>query len=210
MATTSRGEDQARAEDTARAAARKLNSAERVTRREVEERLADLPAERAERVRAALSPAPPVPAERRLPETPSPLYGSWQEYLARTTEAERRAWCARKAKRANRERLMSGKPEDRLSTADVVAVLESAEGRGHYCGSLAVENRPSLPNGAPLPWEQVGRRIGSLAHVVARVTGGKNTPANLVWSCLWCNTWPSERKPGATDRGAVRPEQLRL
>lgn len=47
-------------------------------------------------------------------------------------------------------------------------------------------------------------RIGSLGHVVARFNGGANTPDNLAWSCLWCNTRPNERQPGATDRGAVQ------
>jgi len=36
------------------------------------------------------------------------------------------------------------------------------------------------------------------------VNGGMNTPDNLVWSCLWCNTWVIERTPGSTDRGAIR------
>ena len=34
--------------------------------------------------------------------TPPPQFKSWRHYLARTTEAERMAWCAEKAKRANR------------------------------------------------------------------------------------------------------------
>ncbi len=51
----------------------------------------------------------------------------------------------------------------------------------------------------PLPWETAGRRIGSLGHLTARVFGGDNTPGNLAWSCLWCNTWPQERTPSAAD-----------
>lgn len=64
-----------------------------------------------------------------------------------------------------------------------LAVLEAAKGRCESCGSLAVENRPSGPNGKPLPWAQVGRRIGSLGHRVARFNGGSNAPGNLrlVW-----------------------------
>jgi hypothetical protein len=110
---------------------------------------------------------------------------------------------------------MSGIPEHRLSTQDVLDVLEAAQGRCHWCGSLAVERRPSGPAGAPLPWADIGRRIGSLDHVLSLCDSGtwpapgladmagKNEPANLVWSCLWCNTWPSERVMGATDHGAI-------
>ena len=98
---------------------------------------------------------------------------------------------------------MSGQPGEKLGWQDVWSVLEAAQGRCMYCGSLAVEGRPSKPNGAPSPWEQVGRRVGSLAHITARVYGGTNTPDNLGWACLWCNTWPSERIPGSTDRGAI-------
>jgi hypothetical protein len=68
-----------------------------------------------------------------------------------------------------------------------------------YCGSLAVEHKPK---GAP--WGHVGRRIGSLDHLIARIHGGTNTLDNLGWCCLWCNTWTSERRTGATDHGAVQ------
>lgn len=93
---------------------------------------------------------------------------------------------------------MSGRPTERITADDVLAVLESAQGRCAHCGSLAVERRPSGQDGRPLPWEAVGRRIGSLGHLTARVFGGSNTSGNLAWSCLWCNTWPQERTPGAT------------
>lgn len=177
---------------------------ETVTRAELEARLAGLPEDEAAKVRAAVrvvrSPPPASPGQ----EAPDPIFVSWSDYLARTSEAERRAWCSRKARRANRERLMSGRPDERLGWQDVWLVLESAQGRCMYCGSLAVEGRPSQPNGAPAPWEPVGRRIGSLSHVVARGHGGTNTLENLGWACLWCNTWTSERIPGAADRGAIR------
>ena len=39
----------------------------------------------------------------------------------------------------------------------------------------------------------------------ARFNGGSNAPGNLTWACLWCNTWPSERRPGATDHGGIQP-----
>ncbi|GAA1030774.1 MULTISPECIES: HNH endonuclease [Amycolatopsis] len=133
----------------------------------------------------------------------APLYVSWGDYLARTTPQERRAWCQRKAKRSNRPRLMSNAAE-KLSVQDVVDVFEAAQGRCRYCGSLAVEGRPSTANGGPAPWEHIGRRIGSLDHPVSLVLGGRNHITNLAWSCLWCNTWPSLRLLGATDHGAVR------
>jgi hypothetical protein len=98
---------------------------------------------------------------------------------------------------------MSGRPEQRLTTDNVWRVLEAARGRCSYCGSLAVEGRPSAGNGAPTAWEQVGRRIGSLGHRLGRVNGGDNVPENLVWSCLWCNVWMEERTWGASDHGAI-------
>ena len=108
------------------------------------------------------------------------MYASWSAFLDATTPAERRRWCAMKVKTANRERLMSRLPQHRITVADVLAVLASARGRSaHICGSLAVQRRPSAANGAPLPWEHVGRRVGSLGHVVGRFHGGANTPDNL-------------------------------
>lgn len=53
--------------------------------------------------------------------------------------------------------------------------------------------------------QHVGRRIGSLGRRVPRFDGGDNTPGNLVWCCLWCNTWPNERVIGATDYGGLFP-----
>jgi hypothetical protein len=146
----------------------------------------------------------------------APRYESWTDFLSKTTEKERREWCASKRRVANRPKLMSGSAEYRLSTQDVVDVLEAAQGRCHWCCSLAVERRPSGPAGAPLPWADIGRRIGSLDHVLSlcdsgtwpapglAAMAGTNEPANLVWSCLWCNTWPSERVVGATDHGAIQ------
>lgn len=154
---------------------------------------------------------PHHPSERSVP-----LYRSWADFLARTSERERRTWYASKRRVANRGRLMSGRPEHVLSTQDVVDILDGAHGRCHWCGSLAVERRPSGPNGAPVAWADVGRRIGSLDHIVSLCdvgtwpapgltpTAGTNEPPNLVWSCLWCNTWPSERRAGADDHGAIR------
>src|SRR5258707_4186324 len=83
--------------------------------------------------------------------------------------------------------------------------MEAAQGRCAHCGALAVENRPSSPTGVPLPWAQVGRRIGSLEHVRWRYGGGGNDLSNLAWCCLWCNTWPKERRRGATDHGGYFP-----
>ena len=157
-----------------------------------------------EAVREALgayqTPGRPVPA------APPPKYTSWEDYLARTTATERRRWCAKKADKANSARLLSGKPETRLTADDVWRVLETAAGRCVHCGALAVEPRPTAPSGAPARWAQVGRRIGSLAHVRPRILGGANAAANLAWSCLWCNTWPEERVAGARDHGGIQPD----
>jgi hypothetical protein len=85
------------------------------------------------------------------------------------------------------------------------AGAKTARGRCVYCGSLAVEKRPSKPNGAPAPWAQIGRRIGSFEHCQWRARGGDNDLSNIAWACLWCNTWESERRKGATDHGGFHP-----
>jgi hypothetical protein len=167
---------------------------------------ATLPPGQAEKLLARARPAPRAPREPDNGlETPPPLYTSWYEYLAGTTAEERLRWCQAKAKTANRTRLMSGAPERPITATEVWDVLDAANGRCAHCGSLAVEPRPSGPNGRPEPWAHIGRRIGSLGHRLARFNGGTNDAANLCWSCLWCNTWPSERRPGATDRGGIHP-----
>jgi len=97
--------------------------------------------------------------------------------------------------------------EVRLKGSDIWGLIESAEGRCCYCNSLAIESRPSNPSsGAPLPWANVGRRIGSLEHVDPYSIDGRiNELSNLAWSCLWCNTWPKERRPNALDHGGHYP-----
>lgn len=167
--------------------------------------LAGLPPTEASKLHLHLEPAPPAPEpEPRSLWRPAPKYSSWDEFLRQTTAAERRRWCAQKAKKANAPRLMSGVPEQKVTAEDVLAILFAARGRCSHCDSLAVENRPSTPAGHPIAWAPVGRRIGSLGHDVARFHGGANATANLVWSCLWCNTWQQERTRGATDRGGIQ------
>ena len=152
-----------------------------------------------------------TPAEWQMPwastpDPPPPVFVSWEDYLARTSCAQRMKLCQSKARVANRARLMSSASAVKVRGQDVWQILKEAQGRCYHCGSLAVENRPSNPaDGAPLLWAQVGRRIGSLEHLQARVGGGDNDRKNLVWACLWCNTWKSERRPQATDHGGHHP-----
>lgn len=168
------------------------------TRRELLDAVSRLPADQARQIIARARPRPVRPPAA-VAEVPPPLYVTWEDYLARTTPAERRRWCATKAAKANRPRLMSGRPETMISADDVLVVLEKARGRCAHCESLAVERRP------PGAWGHVGRRIGSLGHRIARFNGGPNTPDNLDWCCMWCNTWPEERIKGATDHGGYFP-----
>ncbi len=161
--------------------------------------------------RLVLAPISTAPTRWQMPGAPvpeplPPTFISWADYLARTTPSERMRRCYAAAKKANRKRLLSAAPLTRLSGCDVWDVIEASKGRCTYCGSLAVENRPSHPvTGAPLPWAQVGRRIGSLEHNRSRIAGGDNNFDNLAWACLWCNTWPTERRPGAKDHGGLHP-----
>lgn len=141
-----------------------------------------------------------------LPDAPPPVFLSWGDYLARTTRSQRMARCYAAAKKTNRKRLLSVSPAFPIHGSDVWAVIEAARGRCVHCGSLAVDGRPSNPiTGAPLPWAQIGRRIGSLEHLTSRFSGGDNDRSNLAWSCLWCNTWETERRPLATDHGGYYP-----
>ena len=142
-----------------------------------------------------------------VPPPPPPQWRSWADWCTSTTVDQKRTWCTRKAKKANRGRLLAGSAERRVSAHDVWLVLEAAAGRCCYCGSLAVEQRPSGPTGQPIPWAAVGRRIGSLGHKVSRFDGGGNERENLAWTCLWCNTWQSERRSGATDHGGLFPHE---
>jgi hypothetical protein len=135
---------------------------------------------------------------------PATQFASWEDFLHRTTEAKRLR-CAKKAKVANRERLMSGRRDMLITSRGVLAVIGAARGRYAYCNSLAVEHRPSRSNGAPAPRAAVGRRVGSLGHVIGRIHGGSNAVDNLVWSCLWCNTWQEDRRLGATDHSGHFP-----
>lgn len=178
---------------------------EGATRAEILARLSqpDISEEKRERITSQLRPRGKPQADSGEPR-PDPKYISWEDFLANTTEKQRLEWCRKKAAKANSEKLMSGKPNMRVSGEDVLAILAAARGRCMNCKSLALENRPSSPSGKPLPWASVGRRIGSLGHKVARIHGGGNEPENLSWTCLWCNTWPEERWANAVDHGAVQ------
>lgn len=135
---------------------------------------------------------------------PPPVYTSWEDYVEQTPRKDLMLRCSQIASRANRPRLMSGRPATRVNGKTILAILTTTEGRCHHCGSLAVERRPSGVKGAPTSWEHVGRRIGSLDHIVAMVKGGTNELSNLAWSCLWCNRWRGERTMGATDHGGIQ------
>ena len=82
-------------------------------------------------------------------EIPPPVYESWSDYMQRATKKELRERCSQIAVRANRWRLMSGVPIERITGRDVWAVLDAARGRCGTCGSLAVERRPSRPEPGP-------------------------------------------------------------
>ena len=167
--------------------------------------LTTLPPGEAAEIRLQARPAPdcPPPEPPGLPR-PAPRFSSWDDFLMQTTRAERRRQCAQETAKANAPRLMSGVPARRVTADDVLAALTAAHGRCAHCCSLAVENRPSDPAGHPVAWAAVGRRVGLIGYQLARFHGGANAPANLVWSCLWCNTWQQERTPCATDRGGIQ------
>lgn len=137
-----------------------------------------------------------------VPDAPEPLYKSFDEFITKVPEHDIRKWCQSKAHKANRPRLMSGAPTYKITGQQVMDILFAARGRCCYCGSLCVEKAPTQ-NGKLAPWAHVGRRIGSLEHKVQRVEFGDNNVDNFAWCCNWCNTWPSERRKGATDHGGI-------
>lgn len=132
-----------------------------------------------------------------------PYYRSWDEYLAWEPYSDIKTMCAKKAYLANRKRLASPQPDIKLKAVGVLAILVLAEGRCFHCNSLCVERMPVRDDGRLAPWGHVGRRLGSLGHIVARIEGGDNDLANLQWECMWCNTWPTERRWNATDHGGL-------
>jgi|SRR5580704_31243 hypothetical protein len=155
------------------------------------------------KIKTKLPPSTPLP-------TPPPVYLSFNDFLSRMRGAELKKLKEKfnaRAKKANRERLFSDAPKDRVSGRDVWEIFAAARGRCIHCGSLAVEPRLSRADGAPLPWEHIGRRIGCLEHLTRRMDGGGNELSNLAWACLWCNTRPEERRRGATDHGGFYPDE---
>lgn len=160
-----------------------------------------------------LARARPVPEPSRASQAPPPpQYESYEDFLARVDWDDLVTWCKSKANKANQPRLMSGRPKEAITWLEVLQVLTEARGRCAHCGSLAVEHRPSKPGGAPASWEAVGRRIGSLGHLVSRFAGGANNKSNLVWSCLWCNTWTSQLlgPEGPSLPGSILPARASL
>jgi hypothetical protein len=133
----------------------------------------------------------------RLP--PPPEFLSWADWLnAHSTKKDRLAWCAEKAKTANRNYFQQPK----ITKYDVWSVLLAAKGVCTYCKSLAVERAPVNPDTGKLgPWAHVGQRIGTLDHNQERHV--------LVWCCMWCNTVRAGRADPATlamDHGGYWPK----
>ncbi len=128
------------------------------------------------------------------------VFADWVDYLARTPRAERLSMCAARTARVNEN------TAERVTTDNVWQMVESAEGRCVHCGSLCLQRLPYDPvSKKKLPWAHVGRRIGSVTHLIRRADGGSSHLSNLAWSCLWCNTWRCERIVGATDHGGLIP-----
>ena len=87
---------------------------------ELLDRIAQLPHEQAQEILARTRPAPDGPPKESDELPPPPLFTSWEGFLKGTTPAEKRRWCARKAKKANGPRLMSGTPGTTISADDVL------------------------------------------------------------------------------------------
>lgn len=130
---------------------------------------------------------------------PPPEFLSWTDWLRdHPAEKDRLAWCAEKAKTANRNY-----PQQPKITKDQVwSVLLAAKGVCTYCKSLAVERAPVNPDTGKLaPWAHIGQRIGTLDH--------DHKLHVLVWCCMWCNTERAGRADPAAlamDHGGYWPK----
>lgn len=132
------------------------------------------------------------------------MFADWPDYLTRTTLAERRKMCTGRTNRVNERIQVRASDEPRVTGDDIWQLVETAEGRCVHCGSLCLQSPPHDPvTGKKLPWGYIGRRIGSVTHLVRSADGGSNGLSNLTWSCLWCNDWRCERVVGATDHGGI-------
>ena len=132
------------------------------------------------------------------------VFAGWADYLAGTIPAQRRAMCAGRTARVNEKIRVRATGERRVTADDVWQMVESTEGRCVHCCSLCLQPLPYGPiSRKKLPWAHVGRRIGSVTHLIRLDDGGTNALSNLAWSCLWCNTWQCERVVGATDHGGL-------
>lgn len=127
---------------------------------------------------------------------PLPRYSSWDEYIKQCPEREIQLMCMRRAAVANR------RTAGHVTTADIMRIMTVAKGHCCYCDSLAVEIKP-YPR--KTPWLAIGRRIGTIEHLLPVAKGGTNALDNLAWACFYCNCTCSGRIPGATDHGALYP-----
>lgn len=178
---------------------RDANASERVSLRQIADRTRAV-GKPITSLRLRIAPSLPNPGSNTRPD---PVYGTWEEFITTVSDLEIRKWCASKSRVANRPRLMSGTQTVKVTAQIVYDILQSARGRCHYCGSLCVERAPLTRYGKRDTWENVGRRIGSLGHVIALVNGGSNAVDNLCWCCMWCNVWTSERVRHANNHGGI-------
>lgn len=138
---------------------------------------------------------------------PEPLYASWEDYLEHTPEQTRRAWLRRKVSRANRVRLVGGRPEGRLRLADAVRLLEESRGRCAACGSLAVEPNPRDGTGKPILGSMaLQHRVGTIDHWVPVLAGGGNHLDNPRWCCGRCQNLRPVGQPLSPDRAATQDD----
>ncbi|GAB3994630.1 hypothetical protein GCM10029992_09680 [Glycomyces albus] len=94
---------------------------------------------------------------------PEPIYASWEDYLACTTERERLQWCRVKAKTTNRRRLTSDRRARAVTALDVWRVAEAAQGRCTYC---AGRSRWKAARPAMVAGRRRGHRlVGASAHL---------------------------------------------
>lgn len=140
-----------------------------------------------------------------LKKSHPPTYENWSAFLRKmkSKSSAAKKMCEARTRKAN-----AADPANQITAEDIWSILVKAQGRCVYCDSLCVETLPyDAKTGRKLPWEDIGRRIGSLEHLIPRRDGGGNEPENLAWACLWCNTWESERRQGATDHGGHYPSE---
>jgi hypothetical protein len=147
---------------------------------------------------------PPPRNTETTPVPPPVRFRTWDNFVT-MNESDRLQRCEDEAKFASQNGFLPWHNPKHLDGQGVSLLLNAARGRCHYCKSLALESRPAEWEDAPSVWTPIGRRIGTVAYDAEPGINGCKGTIRPIWCCLWCKTWPDERKAEAPDHGGYYP-----